>query len=640
MPDERGFLLPDEKDFLLRRYAPVLILFPEELKSAPYPDEGDAIYTVRGSYHPRAVEFFLNLARIRYKFPVILRHPFLIFSPRPYTTELQKASSTITQNQVSKAIESYKADPRYAGLHGESLHNAIFSRLAQEELSKQLRGLDLPLDRAKNLKHWKAYHRYLEQLTPDMRRSVVYGRVVQGLAPLNAAVAPPTETNQPPRASFGPVDVKRTRVALQYWFHYYYDDWANRHEGDLESITLLLNLDDALILRARKLTEDEMINGAHVLEAGYSAHEDGYRRRWDDVQITRTGRPIVYVARGSSASYFEWRLEGYAASARVGFVEKALTIPGTLIGARRFLGRRWDTEYLARFTARGPENTDWVAVDPLAYDRHERSPQNMLEQQAPCECYGVRRVPAFDDNAGYRDNTYYLETKNLFWIEMAQEYGLQWGQNSLFPGAKGPRGQKKSERDKKGKQVDQLVRLEMLIEEALITIDRDLRKLSERKLAVTNAIPQLDEALKPLRPSRLKKASAFPAGTRNYVYTMWAWILKIHPEAWPGGPGLVNSWRFSRQLRPGILSLFRWRGKIQPLLDRQDPLYHIKTLLARIRQVRYEIQHTGSKWDNPFSWVRYTCQADTFYYGRYHRDTLTEVDLRLIDCEDSSISMQ
>jgi hypothetical protein len=27
-------------------------------------------------------------------------------------------------------------------------------------------------------------------------------------------------------------------VALQYWFCYYFDDWANIHEGDWESITI------------------------------------------------------------------------------------------------------------------------------------------------------------------------------------------------------------------------------------------------------------------------------------------------------------------------------------------------------------------------------------------------------------------
>ncbi len=640
MPDERGFLLAEEKQVLLRHFAPVLVLFPETPASAPYPDEGDAIYTVRGSYHPRAVEMFLELARVRYKRSVLLRQPGLIFARRRYTQELARARAGITPGDVEAAVEKYRTDPRYAGMSQQALIEAVHDRLVQEELSKRLHGLDLPLHRARNLKFWKAYFRYLNKLGPQVCRSVVYGRVLQGLAPLNAEIAPPTDPSKPPRASFGPVDVSRARVALQYWFHYLYDDWANRHEGDLESMTVLVSLDESLVLRARPLTAEELLGGVTPLEVGYSAHEDGFRRCWSDVQKTREGRPILYVARGSSASYFEWRLEGFPASARVGFVEKVLTVPGMFIGARRFLGRRWDTAYFARFTARGPQNTDWVAADPQPEDRSDQSPANAQERQIPCECRGVRRLPAFDEQAGLDDHTYYLETDRLFWIEMAQEYGLQWGQDSLFPGTQGPRGQTKAERDKKVAQVDQLVRLEVLIEEALTVIDRDLRKLSERRLAINNAIPQLEDALRPLRPAQLRAKGAFPTSARNFVYTMWAWILKVHPEAWPGGPGLLNQWRFARQLRPGIFSIFTWRGRAQPLLDRQDPLYHIKTLLARVRQMRYEMQLIESKWDNPFSWVRYTCLADSFFYGRRQRQTLTPADLQLIDCEDSPLSMR
>ena len=82
MPDENGYLLPDERRALLRRFAPVLVLFPEAKEQAPYPDDGDAIYTVRGSYHPRSLELFLSEARVRYRPSVWLSDLRLLWRAR------------------------------------------------------------------------------------------------------------------------------------------------------------------------------------------------------------------------------------------------------------------------------------------------------------------------------------------------------------------------------------------------------------------------------------------------------------------------------------------------------------------------------------------------------------------------------
>ena len=83
MPDHQGYLLPGEREILLRRFAPVLVLFPEIRNQAPYPDDGDPIYTVRGSYHPRTVNLFLKQGTVRYRWTAWLRAPRLLFSPRP-----------------------------------------------------------------------------------------------------------------------------------------------------------------------------------------------------------------------------------------------------------------------------------------------------------------------------------------------------------------------------------------------------------------------------------------------------------------------------------------------------------------------------------------------------------------------------
>lgn len=83
---------------------------------------------------------------------------------------------------------------------------------------------------------------------------------------------------------------------LQYWFFYFYNDFnligrflgAGRHEGDWEMIQLRLRDDD----------EPDF--------AVYSQHKHAGVRRWDQVDLVPgTKRPVVYVARGSHACYFE-----------------------------------------------------------------------------------------------------------------------------------------------------------------------------------------------------------------------------------------------------------------------------------------------------------------------------------------------
>jgi hypothetical protein len=82
---------------------------------------------------------------------------------------------------------------------------------------------------------------------------------------------------------------------LQYWFFYFYNDYnligaflhAGLHEGDWEMIQIRLR-DEAPDL------------------AVYCQHTGATKRDWKHVALVPgTARPIVYVARGSHASYFE-----------------------------------------------------------------------------------------------------------------------------------------------------------------------------------------------------------------------------------------------------------------------------------------------------------------------------------------------
>jgi hypothetical protein len=619
MPDPRGYLLPEERRILLRRYAPVMVLFPELPRQAPYPDEGDAVYTMRGSYHPRAAEFFLKYAKVRYRRSLWLRHPMLLFKPHSYVEERERAKQAITAEELRDAVTEHRSDPRYTGLGDADLRAAVLLRLTQRRLTDRIRGFDLPKFRGNNLKHWKQYYELLNKTEPVTKRSVIYGRFVQGLAPLGEQQAAPQST-MVQISHLGPYDVNQTRVALQYWFPYYYDDWANRHEGDWESITILLDLGPEIITLGRELTEDELLAGVKGADVGYASHEDGYRRLWDDVQKTSEGRPIVYVARGSSASYFSWQLDGIPTSARVGVVEKLLAAVGSLVRGKRFLGRRWDAEFRARFTGRDPKNTDWTPADPEPEDRLNNTSSNPLERFVPMPCRGVRRFPTFGPDAGLDGRTYHLEMADLFWLEMVEELGVQWGEDFFMPGTKGPSGMSKADRDKKRRAINSLARVETHIQNALT-------QLIETDIDPSKAIPELDRALRPLRPPELEKQNCFPESIRTYVYIMWTAVLRTHPEAWPGGPGLYLRWIFARQPKPG------------PLLEREDPIYHLKSLLALVRRTRYEVQHEGSKWDNPFAWARQICLADTFYYGIGPAPILDAMEvISRMDCKDTDMS--
>jgi hypothetical protein len=83
------------------------------------------------------------------------------------------------------------------------------------------------------------------------------------------------------------------RVWLQYWFWYFYNDYnlalgAGRHEGDWEMVQLRLYGDEPDL-------------------AVYAQHRRAEKRPWSEVRRApdRPDTPMVYVARGSHASYFE-----------------------------------------------------------------------------------------------------------------------------------------------------------------------------------------------------------------------------------------------------------------------------------------------------------------------------------------------
>jgi hypothetical protein len=90
---------------------------------------------------------------------------------------------------------------------------------------------------------------------------------------------------------YGRAKEDRGRLWLQYWFFYFYNDYHlagdfGLHECDWEMVQL-------------RIAED----GEHPDLAVYAQHRWAEVAPWDEVEKLE-GRPIVYVGRGSHASYF------------------------------------------------------------------------------------------------------------------------------------------------------------------------------------------------------------------------------------------------------------------------------------------------------------------------------------------------
>jgi hypothetical protein len=85
------------------------------------------------------------------------------------------------------------------------------------------------------------------------------------------------------------------RLWLQYWAWYFYNDYQlalgfGTHEGDWESVQF-------------RIAPDGDLPDVAV----YAQHRNGERRDWEDVEklTDDPDTPVVYVARGSHAAYFE-----------------------------------------------------------------------------------------------------------------------------------------------------------------------------------------------------------------------------------------------------------------------------------------------------------------------------------------------
>ena len=99
------------------------------------------------------------------------------------------------------------------------------------------------------------------------------------------------ESDPPPTIYYTVVRAPGGQLCLQYWFLYLVNAWNSDHEGDWETISVFFD------------------SAGYPSAVATSAHYEGRRRCWDDVQKLRTtdgvetAHPIIYVANGSHASF-------------------------------------------------------------------------------------------------------------------------------------------------------------------------------------------------------------------------------------------------------------------------------------------------------------------------------------------------
>ena len=118
-------------------------------------------------------------------------------------------------------------------------------------------------------------------------------KAVEG-PPAEPCYASAEDAHSAPPTAYGAVFRRGNRIALQYWLWYPVNVYSPTvpagqfwvtHEGDWESVTVLLDLKDRPLL------------------VGLSSHCGGLRRAWRDAP-RRGSHPVAYVAKGSHANYF------------------------------------------------------------------------------------------------------------------------------------------------------------------------------------------------------------------------------------------------------------------------------------------------------------------------------------------------
>lgn len=407
---------------LAQRYAPILVLRPEgpqyDQPRGRAPDPTGS----RGDYHPRPVEFVLDHAYIYPGWRGNLKNPrrFLRFDqghpwlrhlpdflrrlfpePEPNARRmlpnLVRGDADIARAAVLDLVGvgrsrwgAQRAWQRYLDLLDSSPDGKYRPRI----YARVLQGHEVVEWTLIERLRW--YSRLAEQVDTIVRATpgpfaAIADAIEDFLGEVETSIGEAT-------SGFKVVEGDPQDVAVQYWFMYFYNDWYNRHEVDWEGITIILRGDGDRVT-PETLTPEIV---------GYATHVSGRRRPWVNVE-TEDDHPVVYCARGSHASYFNYRAEGYGAGYPV-----SITIPWVNVTAKLQF-RRGDLGY-----------RDWV-TQRAANPGHNA----VLHPEAD---YDIRVLPRLDPR---RRRFSAEDIESLAWLI----YPGLWGERPFFSiGGSGPHG--------------------------------------------------------------------------------------------------------------------------------------------------------------------------------------------------------
>ena len=331
----------EERVELAQRYAPRLIVFPEKQALGKPKIEGGA-----GDYQPRSLELLLERGRL---YPGTLR-------------ALAKLKIAWLVKQTSRI-------------------SATLDNLARSSQPfDQIRLLGKPIPNPQQA--WNSYFDILNSIDAQGRSGydrfplTTYTHVItraeaESACRASTQIKPEDFAGKVGRPFYQPDrNMPPDDVALQYWFCYYFDDWANIHEADWESITIFLRRHSA---------------AWRPLGATYSVHENGVRRHWKDIERIEDTHPVVYVASGSHASYFQYVAQGHSTE-----------LAGTFLGRLKFkvgFSTR-NRDFVARLDAQHPPRVLQVEVlpDPLEVVSADNPARRHLKWMGYKGSWGAREL--------------------------------------------------------------------------------------------------------------------------------------------------------------------------------------------------------------------------------------------------------
>jgi hypothetical protein len=267
----------DEDAALLLRFSPDFIVFPDATADASPPFKDG-----RNDYHPRPVEAFLDGAR-----PYVATPGGLLAGL--YVAAVATLATGIGALMLLVAVVRFDAVGTLNWL--------------------------LAISAVAALVLWTILARAAPATTSALRDKVARGEDTSRLG-IRSSVADPPDTiwarwawddyrkrvvpsEAYPRTAYGRVVAKDDDRYLEYWQFYVFNDWHNRHEADWELVVIRVSRGE---------------RGWVPRAAAYSSHYGGHWRDWEDLETRDGEHPLVYVARGSHAQYFESRPEGYRAT--------------------------------------------------------------------------------------------------------------------------------------------------------------------------------------------------------------------------------------------------------------------------------------------------------------------------------------